>query len=230
MNKNINILRERETLDDLQRDDLYIIQSKSHYRFSIDSVLLSDFVKTGSGESCVELCSGCGVISILVHAKYHPRHIMGVELDEALHDMSIRSLEYNGIEDISFIKGDLKDLRNSVREESIDVVFSNPPYLLPLKDMSRVSSRFHHTKYETTTSLDDILSVTESSLKSGGRFYVIYSSMRLQELLSKANHHHLFLSKVQFVYFKEGTDSPLVMCEFIKNKGTASSVLPPIIF
>lgn len=230
MSKNINILRENETLDDLQRDDLFVIQSRNHYRFSIDSVLLSDFVKTGHDDNCVELCSGCGVISILVHAKCHPRHILGVELDEALHDMSTRSLEYNGIEDISFIREDLKELKSSVKEGSVDVVFSNPPYLLPLKDMSRVSSRFHHTKYETTTSLEDILSVTAFALKCEGRFCVIYCSMRLQELLSKASNHHLFLSKIQFVYFKEGVDSALVMCEFVKNKEISVSVLPPIIF
>lgn len=231
MNKNEKIfLNPDERLDDLQRENLFVIQNKNHYCFSIDSVLLSDFVKVKHNEKALELCSGCGVISILVRSKCHPQSIVGVELDESLYDMSLRSLKYNNIADIFFVNMDLKDFPKSSKcQHKFDVVFSNPPYLKKLANMESVSLKFHSTKYETATCLEDILLTAKSCLKTAGRFYLIYSAPRLQELLSCAKKHELYLKTIQFIYFKQNASSPLVQCEFIKNVPQQAEVIAPLV-
>ena len=224
-------LNKNERLDDLQRDGLMIIQDSTKYCFSLDSVLLSDFVKIEEQDACLELCSGCGVISILAGAKYKPQSIDGLELDPALCDMSKRSLEYNGINNISFFNVDItkdNDVKEALGSKKYDVIFANPPYLKPLKDMSRVSAKFHSTKFETTLKLSDVLSISRQRLKKTGRLYLIYPSPRMQEVLSSAKEFGLYLATLQNVFFKQSANSALFMSEFVLNK-TDCNVIAPIV-
>ena len=224
-------LNKNERLDDLQRDGLMIIQDSTKYCFSLDSVLLSDFVKIGKDDTCLELCSGCGVISILAGAKYKPQSIDGLELDPALCDMSKRSLEYNSIKNISFFNVDITkcdEVNKALGSKKYDVIFANPPYLKPLKDMSRVSPKFHSTKFETTLKLNDVLSISRQRLKKTGRLYLIYPSPRLQEVLSSAKEFGFYLATLQNVFFKQSSNSALFMCEFVLSK-TDCNVIAPII-
>ena len=224
-------LNKNERLDDLQRDGLMIIQDSTKYCFSLDSVLLSDFVKIGKDDTCLELCSGCGVISILAGAKYKPQSIDGLELDPALCDMSRRSLEYNSIKNISFFNVDITkcdEVNKALGSKKYDVIFANPPYLKPLKDMSRVSAKFHSTKFETTLKLNDVLSISRQRLKKTGRLYLIYPSPRLQEVLSSAKEFGFYLATLQNVFFKQSSNSALFMCELVLSP-TESSVITPIV-
>ena len=48
--------------------------------FGIDAVLLSDYAKVKRGERAVDLCTGNGVIPILLEAKNNGEHYSGLEL------------------------------------------------------------------------------------------------------------------------------------------------------
>ena len=63
-------LKENERIDDLQCKGLQIIQNKNEFCFGIDAVLLSDFAKNiKKNGKVVDLCTGTGVIAILLTAK-----------------------------------------------------------------------------------------------------------------------------------------------------------------
>ena len=64
-----NRLLSNEVLDDLELDNLMIIQDRNGYKFSTDSVLLSNFAKAKPESVCVDLCSGSGVVAILFSYK-----------------------------------------------------------------------------------------------------------------------------------------------------------------
>ena len=222
-------LKENERLDDLERDNLFVIQNKEKYCFSVDSVLLSDFVKTKNSDDCLELCSGSGVISFLVNAKNHPKSITCLEIDEYMCDIAQRSAKFNNVENIKFFNLDIKNSEKVLKKAKFDVVFSNPPYLLPLTDMSKVSPKFHSTKFETTITLENIFDVVAKFLKGDGSFYMIHSAPRIQEILLKAQKFGLFIKKLQNIYFKENTESPLVMCEFVKRQTPCTTLFPVIL-
>ena len=60
-------LKENERIDDLMLNGLKLIQEKDGFCFGIDAVLLSDFAKEMKRKDMVvDLCSGNGVISILL--------------------------------------------------------------------------------------------------------------------------------------------------------------------
>ena len=63
-----------ETLEDLQIKGLYIIQKKDSFRFGMDAVLLSNFIKAKPHQNVVDLGTGTGILSIPVSAKTDKEH------------------------------------------------------------------------------------------------------------------------------------------------------------
>ena len=53
------------------------------FSFSTDALLLGHFTKPRTKDIVLDLCSGNGVIPLLLFAK-HPRHIEGVEIQKHL--------------------------------------------------------------------------------------------------------------------------------------------------
>ena len=111
-------LRDGERLDDLQRDGYQIIQNPRLFCFGMDAVLLSSFAVVKPGERVLDLCSGNGVIPILLKAKSRGKTFSGLEINEMNVDMARRSALLNGIEDsVKVVQGDIKDhLQSAVHD------------------------------------------------------------------------------------------------------------------
>src|SRR5687768_4518773 len=87
-----------ERLDYLLAEDLRIIQSPTVFSFSLDAVLLSRFaympIQKGN---IIDLCTGNGVIPLLLSTRTKGK-IIGVEIQERLYNMAMRSIAYNKLE------------------------------------------------------------------------------------------------------------------------------------
>ena len=91
-------LRNNERIDDLQYKNLKIIQNEKDFCFGIDAVLLSDFAKgIKDGSYVVDLCTGNGIIAILISGKTKAKEIIGVEIQEHVAEMANRSVEMNNV-------------------------------------------------------------------------------------------------------------------------------------
>ena len=66
MDVNINI---DESIDDLQLNGLMLIQKQSGFRFGVDAVLLSDFANVKKKHRVLDLCTGTGIVPILIAGK-----------------------------------------------------------------------------------------------------------------------------------------------------------------
>ncbi|WP_432442812.1 tRNA1(Val) (adenine(37)-N6)-methyltransferase, partial [Mesobacillus selenatarsenatis] len=136
-------LREDERLDYLLAEDLRIIQSPNVFSFSLDAVLLARFVWVPIQKGkIVDLCSGNGVIPLFLSARTKGT-ITGVEIQERLYDMAVRSIEYNNLEErLHMIHGDLKDVPKELGYEKYDVVTCNPPYF-PTPSNEEINANEH---------------------------------------------------------------------------------------
>ena len=91
-------LNKNERIDDLQFKGLKIIQNKNGFCFGIDAVLLSDFAKDmKENAEVVDLCTGNGIIPILLAGKTAARKIYGVEIQEDVAEMATRSIKLNSL-------------------------------------------------------------------------------------------------------------------------------------
>lgn len=223
-----NLLKENEVLDDLQLNNLMIIQNKNNYRFTSDSVLLSNFVKVGHKDIVVEFCSGSGVISILVNEKYKPKNIIGFELQSELCEMSNRTLLYNNITNIKFINKDLSLAYEDVGNGKVDVLICNPPYYIMPEDNSNINKKYMLTKYEVSTSLNDIFNSANKILKYSGKFFMVHIPSRIQEIMSVAKKYNFICKKLQFLYPNNKKElSHLILCYFTKGGNNGCDVIKP---
>ena len=91
---------EDETLEDLLIDGLKIIQDKTLYRFSSDSVLLSKFASLKKNDVVADFCSGSGIVGIHFYALHRGvKKVCLFELQKSLHSLAEKTAEYNGIGD-----------------------------------------------------------------------------------------------------------------------------------
>ncbi len=182
MNQKLN-LKKNERLDDLQFKGLKIFQNKDLYSFTSDSVVLANFLKIKKGEKAVEIGSGSGVISILASRKTNADFIFGFEIQKKLFDLSIKSLALNDISNVKFINDDIRNFKKYFKEETFDVVFSNPPYKKQGSSIVNSNDSKAIARHETFLPLKDLVMVANKLLKFGGRAYFIYDADRSAEMI-----------------------------------------------
>lgn len=178
------MIKSNECLEDLQCNNLFIIQERDGYRFTSDAVALANFVRVKSRGRVVDLCSGSGVIGILISAKNPISSVTLVELQETLADMSFRSVEYNHLEDkIGVINAPLQGVHKSMGDNIYDVVVCNPPYKKfgTAEDLGHVDS-ITIAKHEVKVTLEEIICEASKLLKFGGDFYIVNKEERLVDM------------------------------------------------
>lgn len=81
-------VKEKERIDDLQIKGYRIIQKTDGFCFGIDAVLLSDYAKVKKNSRGIDLCSGTGIVPILMDAKYPITRVEGLEYQEDYAEMA----------------------------------------------------------------------------------------------------------------------------------------------
>jgi tRNA1Val (adenine37-N6)-methyltransferase len=84
-----------ETIDFFNGGRLKIIQSKTGYRFSIDAILLSDFVTLKKHDTVVDLGTGCGVIPLSLLISKSLKHVYCIEIQPELAFQAMRNAKLN---------------------------------------------------------------------------------------------------------------------------------------
>jgi tRNA1Val (adenine37-N6)-methyltransferase len=217
-----------ETLDFLCEDRLTFIQKKDGYRFSIDAILLANFVTLKKHERLLDIGSGCGIMPVYMSGKGYSNTMLGVEIQKELFDISLRNKAINNFDNIDFIHGDILSCVKNLKKSPFHVVVSNPPYT-----KSRTGRKSpHHSRllarYEISLDLPGLISVSSALLFKKGRFYVIYPARRLGELVCAAKTGRLELKRLRFVYPRKNEEANLFMAEFIKEGGIGTTIEQPL--
>lgn len=226
-------LYENERIDSLLAENLQIIQSADVFSFSLDAVLLADFVKPVSrpDRKVVDLCAGNGAVGLFISKKFAGQ-IDQVEIQPRLADMNQRSLELNGLTDrIKVYNRDLKDAFSFLEKDSYDVVTCNPPYFKTLPQSKKNPNQYLAlARHEIAVTLEDTVEVTSGLLKTGGKAYYVHRPDRLIEILDTMQAHRLAPKRIKLIYPKQGRDANMVLIEAIKDgKSDGLKFLPPVI-
>ena len=199
------MLKNNERLDDLQFNNLYIIQSKDEYSFTSDAVALANFVHVSNYGRVVDLCSGSGVIGILVNAKNKVKDVTLVEIQESLADMSLRSVEYNHIDNIRVINKPLQNIYREIGEGVFDVVMCNPPYREVVKNQKiNEQENIAIARHEIKVRLEEIVCEASRLLKFGGDFYLVHQEDRLVDILLYLRKYKLEPKELKVLSNKKG--------------------------
>lgn len=221
-----------EVLNDLVGyKNLKIYQNPDWFSFSLDSVLLPNFVTLrAKDKNILDLGTGNLPIPLILSTKTSAK-IVAVEIQKDVYDLAKKTLEYNKLEDqITLHNIDMVNLKNMYDCGSFDVVLSNPPYFKYLES-SNLNDDEHKTiaRHEKCINLDALVKVASDMLKNKGIFAVVHRTDRFIEIVDIFHKYNLSVKKVQFIYPKEGTESNLVLVEGLKNGRSGLKVLEPLI-
>ena len=207
------MLLQNERYDFLLKEKLEIIQNDDVFSFSTDALLLAHFTKIKKKDVIMDLCSGNGVIPLLLSHKGN-QFIEGIEIQEQLVHMAKRSIVHNHLTDrIHMYHMDLKQAHHTFKPAQYSLVTCNPPYF-------KVNQQFQHQKdahkiarHEIMCTLDDCCFEARHLLKEGGRFLIVHRADRLMDVLSSMRHYRLEPKKLYFIYSKPGKVAQTIVVE-----------------
>lgn len=226
LNNNI-INNDIETLDDLQ-NGLYIIQRRDGFRFGIDAVLLSDFARGCKGRA-VDLCSGTGIVALLLAAKTGLKHIEAVELQPVMAEMAQRSVKYNGLDERVHVKcADLLDAPKLYGKSCFDTVTVNPPYMKAGSGIINAGDMKTISRHEVSCTLEDVIRVSSELLKQGGSLYMVHRPSRLADIFCAMRKYKLEPKLLRFVASKYGKEANMVLVHGIRNAKSDLKLLPQL--
>ncbi len=229
-NKIKPIVYGHERLDELHRNNYYIIQDSNRFCFGMDAVLLSGFAKVKPGETVLDLGTGTGIIPILLEAKTEGDHFTGLEIQPESADMAARSVAYNHLEEkVDIVTGDIKDASKIFGASSFDIVTTNPPYMIEQHGIVNNSDCKSIARHEILCTLDDILRESAKILKPGGHFFMVHRPFRLAEILGRMTEYHIEPKRMRLVYPYVDKEPNMVLVEGLQGGKPRMTVEKPLI-
>ena len=218
-----------EVRNSLLNFDAVIYQDDEWFKFSLDSVLLVNFVTLNLRcRKIMDLACGNAPIPMLLSYKTKAS-IFGVELQKCVYDLGVKSIKENGMDkQIELLNVDVRKIKDYFDSDSFDMVLCNPPYFKISGNDDYLSENMvkRVARHEVHLNLDDILVNARYLLKNGGIFAMVHRSERFIEIITKMKEYNIEPKKVQFVYAKGGKNSELFLIEGAKNGKSGMKVLP----
>lgn len=199
-------------INDLLNYDFKIYQNDEYFKFSIDSVLLAEFVNVNlRTKSIIDLCTGNCPIPMILSTKFNKR-IVAVELQKEIYELAKKSIEYNNITNIDLINMDVKDVE--LLNEKFDIITCNPPYFKVLSttkvNLNTVKAIARH---EIKLTLEEFISVSSKIIKFSGSLYFVHRCERLVEIIDLLKKYKFGLRRLQFVYDSLNSDCCFILVE-----------------
>ncbi|MEB3102393.1 tRNA1(Val) (adenine(37)-N6)-methyltransferase [Ferviditalea candida] len=222
-------LRENERIDDLLTRQLKIIQSPEVFSFSMDAVLLARFCSVPAKGKILDMCTGNGVIPLLLSTRTKA-HISGIEIQERLYDMAVRSVRLNGLErQLEMLHGDLRDLHKQTGYGSFDAITVNPPYLPVNAGEQNVNEYVAIARHEIFATLEEVIAAAARLVKPGGKVAMVHRPSRVTEILTLLRDYRLEPKRIRFVHPRAEQEANMVLIETIRDGRPEVRLLPPLI-
>lgn len=218
-------------LDDLQNKGLKLFQERRGFCFGLDAVLLSDFAaaRIKAGSAVADLCSGNGIVALLLYARLRSPRITAVEINEKSAALCAFNMSYNHIEEqVSVVCDDVKHFALGARDH-FDAIAVNPPYISVGRGEISQKSGVGEARHELSLSLDELCAASYGLLRDRGRFFMVHRAGRAAEVLAVMRAHRLEPKLIRFVQPRADESANLMLIYAVKNGGLWVEVAPPLI-
>lgn len=225
-------LEKNEVVNNLLNKNLKIIQRTDFFNFSLDSLLVANFLSVGRGvNKIVDLGTGNGAIPLFLSERTKAK-ITGIEIQKISADLAKRNIELNNLsEQIEIINDDIKNWKKYFKTGSQDAVVSNPPFFKfhgneeLLNDLDQLTLARH----EISITLEEIIETASFLLKDKGYFAMVHRPDRFLEILDTMREYGIVPKKVRFCHSKIDKQAKILLVEGIKFGAEGLTVLPPLI-
>jgi len=211
--------------------NLKIIQNKEYFNFSLDSVLLPNFIHFNKSINMImDICTGNAPIPLILSTKTNAK-IIGVEIQDEIFELAKESVKINHLENkIELIHDDANNVSNYYESDTFDIITCNPPYFkINEKTLRNENEVKCNARHETLINLEQIIKIARKLLKNKGSLYIVHRTERLSEIVYLMKENNIEPKRVRFIYPKKGTESNIVLIEGKKDGNIGLRVEPPLI-
>jgi tRNA1Val (adenine37-N6)-methyltransferase len=219
-----------ETLDDLFRGKLRILQKRDGYRLSMDPILLAHFAGSLRDTRVIDLGTGSGVIPLILGLRGDAREILGLEIQEDLADMARRSVRINGLEaKIRIVCGDYRRIEELFPSQSWDHVVSNPPHNPAGSGRTSPNPSRARAREEMAGSIEDLLRAARYLLGTKGRLWLTYPPTRLVPLILALRQEGFEPKALRMVHGRKELPARMALLEAVRGGREGLRILAPLI-
>ena len=220
-----------ERVDDLQINNLKIIQNPDWFCFGVDAVLLADYSAKNikKGNRVLDLCSGNGIIPILLSEKSSAKSIFGLEIQEPVFEMAKRSVKLNNLNDkITMICGDLKDSVELFGRSSFQYITCNPPYKEAGGGLTTNADTTTLARHEILCTLEDVVRVSSNILEPQGKLCMIHRPERLVDIIYIMKKYNLEPKRLRFIHPYPNKTATMILIEGVRQGRPKLFLDPPL--
>lgn len=208
------MIHDNEKIEDLGLKGYKVIQSKDGFCFGSDAVLLSRFVKLKKGARVLDMCTGTGIIPVLLWGLCELSGIEAVEIVPEVAEMAQRTMKMNDLEDkIHVHNGDLKDAKKMFGAHAFDAVTCNPPYMNVGGGLINPKDTLALARHEIACTLDDVVKSANDVLKPCGKLFMVHRADRMCDVISTLRKYKIEPKRLAVVYPSEDKAASLILVE-----------------
>ena len=156
--------------------NLKIVQDNDMFNFSLDSVLLPNFVTLNKNITKI-LDIGCGNAPIpLILSTKTKANIVGVEIQKKVYEMAVESVNINNLSDqIKIINMDINEFYKIEETDKYDVITCNPPFFKYTEDSNINESEYKTiARHEIKLNLQELFKIAKKLLKNNGVIGIVH--------------------------------------------------------
>ena len=210
--------------------NIKIVQDKDYFNFSLDSVLLPNFVDiTKKTKMILDMCTGNAPIPLILSTKTDAK-IYAVELQKEVYNLAKETIKINKLDNqIVLINNNIKKVKKIFNTETFDIITCNPPYFKKKED-SIINENIVKSiaRHEIEMELEDVMLISKSLLKNEGSLVLVHRTDRLIEIIELMRKHNIEPKRMRLIYPKINTESNLVLIDGRKNGKKGLKILPPL--
>jgi tRNA1Val (adenine37-N6)-methyltransferase len=209
-----------ESINGLFRDKVRVIQARRGYRVSEDAIILTWFTRPSPGDVILDAGTGCGVIAFGLAVKHASVTVVGLEIQEGLAGRANRGVKLNKLGDqVSIVRGDVREADLLFQQESFDAVVSNPPYYEPGTGRINLEHEKALSRHQLMMPLHDLFQVSGKILKPEGNLSLIYPAMGRHKIDDAMKAAGFKPSRVLWIHPQKGAEPGLICLEARPERG-----------
>ena len=185
-------------------ENRYIYQLEEGFKFSIDSILLAEFVKINKNKSydILDMCTGNAPV-LLILSKKNNSKMIGFEIQEDIYKLAVISVNENKLSNQStIINEDIKNIDKIFPGKYFDIITCNPPYFKIDQVIQNKNDLLAIARHEIKISLEEIFMISASKLKENGNFYMVHRPERLDEIILLSHKYKMPVKEIQLITTK----------------------------
>jgi tRNA1Val (adenine37-N6)-methyltransferase len=161
-------------------------------------VRLADFVQIFPQETLVDLCTGVGVVPLLIRQRCPFKQAFCIELQSELCQIARHNVAANQLEEhIHILQADVRTLTAAKLQEMtavecpehFDVLSVNPPYFPLGEGKLNTNPQKSIARHEMTLTLPELVATCRKILRHDGRLHLAHLRVREAEITRELQDH-----------------------------------------